>query len=165
MGGDRACYWQVHLKFRERLAWDLVEKGFRQLNSTHSQQLRSLPPPPVPQANGRYCPGITPSGNNSHSRSKGYITKHTLLLRMRKDPVLHQLIQNETMKTPQLCILCRFLSKAVPGSSNYNAFISAPDGPHGTTRRTNFVCSYCLITDIKVPLCKSFCFQFFHNCC
>jgi len=92
MSSDRNPQWSVHSKFRERLAWDLVEQGFEQLNPTHSQQLQSLPPSPILKPHGRYCAGITPPGNNSQSRAKGYVTKHTALPTMRKDPVRHNLI-------------------------------------------------------------------------
>jgi len=164
MSSDRNPQWSVHSKFRERLAWDLVEQGFQQLNPTHSQQLQSLPPPPTLKPHGRYCAGITPPGNNSQSRAKGYVTKHTALPTMRKDPVRHNLIRNETKKAPQLCFLCRFLSKCSPNTSQHDAFISAPNGPHGSVRRTHFICNYCSISDTQISLCKDFCFDFFHIC-
>jgi len=72
ISSDRNPQLSVHSKFQESLAWDLVEQGFEQINPTHSQQLQSLPPPPAPKPHGPYCAGITPPGNNSQSRAKGY---------------------------------------------------------------------------------------------
>jgi len=164
MSSDRNPQWSVHSKFRERLACDLVAQGFEQLNPTHSQPLQSLPPPPTLKPHGRYCAGITPPGNNSQSRAKGYVTKHTALPTIRKDPVRHNLIRNETKKAPQLCFLCGFLWKCPPNTSQHDAFISAPNGPHGRVRRTHFICNYCSISDGQISLFKDFCFDFFHIC-
>ena len=156
-------YWNCHKGFRERLAWDLVEEGFRQLNPTRIQRLQTIPSVALPMPNGRNCPGSTPAGNNSLSRAQGYITKCTPLPPMRKDPVLHQLARNKLKVSPQYCVLCRFLSKAPQGTPQYDAFTLAQNGPKGRIRRTLFVCDYCDISGFKVSLCKDFCFDFFHS--
>jgi len=89
----RTSDWHIYSKFRERLAWDLVEQGFHLLNPTRVQELHSLSIPEIPPANGRNCPRATPKGN-CHSRCKGYIRKSSTLPCMRRDPVSHNLIRN-----------------------------------------------------------------------
>lgn len=171
----RTSEWHMHSKFRERLAWDLVEQGFHLLNPTRVQELQSLPISNIPPPNGRNCPGATPKGNNSHSRSKGYITKSSTLPRMRGDPVSHNLIRNPTSERPQYCLLCRFFSisraATINGSQMRNPEGLPPPEPHTARtirpqkhiKRTLFVCSYCEHAGFPIPLCNDSCFKRFHT--
>jgi len=131
----RTSCWQTHLRFRERLAWDLVEEGFRQLNPTRIQELQLVSPPNIPSPNGRHCPGVTPKGNNSLSRAKGYVTKYSSLPPMRKDPVTHKLTRNPTKQKSQLqyCFLCRFLSKNPIQTQSSNPNSSESHSGHPST--------------------------------
>ena len=83
MGGGRLSTWQSHSGYRERLAWDLVEREYKLLDSTHEQQLQLAEPF-----------HHTPQGNTHASRAMGDITKVTSPPLMPKDPVSHQLIRN-----------------------------------------------------------------------
>jgi len=148
--GGQHSIWRSHPRYRERLAWDLVEKGYQLLHPTHEQRLQ------LTQPSLRI-----PEGNTHTSREMGYITKVTSLPSMRKDQVTHKLVRNESQKRPRYCVLCRFLSKLPPDAPNYDTFNHSPDGPHGKIRRTYFACSYCKIATFNVPLCKTYCFSLF----
>ena len=152
IGEGRQSTWQSHSGYRERLAWDLVERGYKLLHPTHEQQLQLAEPF-----------HHIPHGNTHASRAMGYITKVTSLPPMRKDPVTHKLIRNQSQKRPGYCLLCRYLSKLPPSAPNYDSFHHSPNGPHGKIRRTYFTCSYCKVATFDIPLCKTYCFSLFHS--
>jgi len=124
MGGRQHSLWQSHSWYRERLAWDLVETGYQQLQTTRGEVL---------QLQLSESQKHIPIGHNPASRAMGYITKVTRLHSMRKDQVTHTLSRPnpEVQKQPKFCLLCRFLSKLPPESPYYEGFHHAPDGPHG----------------------------------
>jgi len=67
-------HWKHHAHFRTRLAWNLVQEGFREINPTYAPSLETstqVQQPSFklkPTGNNQFCPGARPTGNNSQSR-------------------------------------------------------------------------------------------------
>jgi len=137
--------WSAHGFYRTRLAWNLVLEGFR--------RSRILPTPTAPLPNLHTPSRIQPLGNRSQKRGAGsYITKNYDLNSRRLLPGDH--ICEKAPRTKNYCLFCRYLSK----KPELTTVFHNPNGPKGRVRYTNFQCSFC-----KVPLCKTFCMQKYHD--
>lgn len=144
-----------HRRFRIRLAWNLVLKGSHLRNPQWAEAIATQV---NPTPKGSYCPGVRPRGNNSSSRSSGYVTKRSELPPLRHAPGTHN-IQRLSAKSTKYCFFCRFLRY----NRNMVAIVlermEMPNGWHwhDKIRRTAFGCSTC-----QVPLCREFCHRAFH---
>lgn len=151
-----ATYLLHHGHYRTRLAWDLVLSGFQAINPTFARKLQTQI---NPSASGRNCPGSKPQGNTAEARQNGYVGKNYLLSPARFAPATHSLQPlmqySSSRRSSRLCLLCRYLSKS---PSRAALFHNQLQGPRGKVRQTCFKCSYC-----KVPLCREFCFDFYHS--
>ena len=139
--------WSAHGFYRTWLAWNLVLEGF-----SHS---RILPTPATGSTAHAPSSSIQPLGNPNRSQRRGagsYITKHSDLSSRCLLPGNHRL--EKAPRKRNYCLFCRYLSK----KPELTTVFKNPNGPKGWVRYTNFQCSFC-----KVPLCKTFCMQKYHD--
>lgn len=123
---------------------------------------------------GQFSRGNKPKGNTAASRQQGYVTALTELPICRVQfPGMpaHVLVK---IPTPKLCWYCRYLCKKVErlrvqiqdeGLDSAGSDLDASHNANskGRQRRSTFVCSTCEIAGERIPLCKDFCFQRFHD--
>ena len=151
IGGRKDSLYTSQRRFQESVAWGLVYEGCEDIDA-----------PGNPSRPGVFTHGNEPGGNTTASRQGGYVGKHYSLPACRKAPGNHLPIKG----TIAICVFCRYLRQKTlqdPNGREAELFLHELGGPHGSTRRSSFVCQECEVGGKQVALCRNVCFKYWHE--